>query len=68
MARIRDKKSKIPFSGLNLKPEEDQIFIKLLEDKGLTCKQLLRALVRQWIKEGGSGVLTYVSPPKIYKH
>lgn len=58
MSRPRKKGSKIPFSGLNLKPEEDEQLRVMLEEHGLSMKQVLRALVRQWMKEGG-GMLRY---------
>jgi hypothetical protein len=68
MARPRNSKSKNPFMGLGLKPEEEVRFKELLEEKAIHGRQLVKALVRQWIREGGHGVLTYTSPPKIYKH
>lgn len=59
MARPRNKKSKLPFSGLNLKPEEDEQLIKLLEEKDISARALIRSLLRQWMKEGGNGILKY---------
>lgn len=60
MAKLDLKvKRKYPLSGLNLKPEEDKKLIALLLEKDLSVKQLCRALVRQWIEEGGEGVLKY---------
>ena len=59
MARKRDPKSNNPFSGLGLKPEEDKKLTELLEQKDLSYKQVVRALIRQWMAEGGEGVLKY---------
>lgn len=59
MARPRDKKSKLSFAGLGLKPEEDDQLKVLLKEQDLSVRQLVRALVRQWMVEGGHGVLKY---------
>jgi len=59
MARPRGKNSKFPLGGLGLKPEEDSVLLNLLEVHDISIKQLCRALVRQWINEGGEGVLKY---------
>lgn len=59
MARPKKKDSTIPFSGLGLKPEEDDKFIKLLEQEGYHARQLLRGLVRHWmehVENGGTGL------------
>jgi hypothetical protein len=54
-----NNKKKSSFSGLNLKPEEDERLINLLIEKDIKYKQLVRALIRQWVAEGGEGVLKY---------
>jgi hypothetical protein len=59
MARPRAKNSKSPLGGLGLKPEEDSVLAELLDKHDISIKQLCRALVRQWIEEGGQGVLKY---------
>jgi hypothetical protein len=62
MSRPRKKGSKIPYSGLGLKPEEDAKLLKLLEKEGYTGRQLMRGLLRQWmeyIDNGGSGLIKY---------
>jgi hypothetical protein len=57
MARPRSKNSTYPLGGLGLKPEEDQKLFKLVEQYDISVKQLCRALVRQWIANGGNGIL-----------
>lgn len=57
--RPRKKNSKRSYGNLNLKPEEDAKLIPLLEENDISLKQLVRALVREWINEGGHGVLKY---------
>lgn len=59
MARPRARNSKFPVGGLGLKPEEDSVLLKLIEKHDISVKQLCRALVRQWIAEGGVGILNY---------
>jgi hypothetical protein len=62
MARQKKKGSKLSYSGLGMKPEEDEKFIKLLEQEGYTGRQLLRGMARQWmeyIENGGSGLIKY---------
>lgn len=49
----KDKKSKFPFGGIGLKPEEEDEYKKLLGEVGLSSKQVVRSLVRSWIKNGG---------------
>jgi hypothetical protein len=66
MARPKSKKSDLSFGGYGLKPEEDKELMKLLESKGISAKMLVRNLLRQWVKEGGPGVITYQTAPKIY--
>jgi hypothetical protein len=61
MARPRKKNSKYPLGGLGLKPEEDDRLIELLDTHDISIRQLCRALVRQWMVEGGEGVLKYYS-------
>lgn len=55
MSRPREKESKSSFSNYGLKPEEDEKLIEMLEEKDLTARRLVRALLRQWIREGGDG-------------
>lgn len=57
--KTRSKNSNYPFSGLGLKPEEDDKLKEMLANHDLSARQLLRALVRQWMDMGGCGVLTY---------
>jgi hypothetical protein len=59
MARPRKKDSKYSVGGLGLKPEEDKVLIQLIEKHDISIAQLCRALVRQWIVEGGEGLLKY---------
>jgi antitoxin component of RelBE/YafQ-DinJ toxin-antitoxin module len=59
MSRPREKGSKTSFANLGLKPEEDKEFQRVLDETGLSARQVIRALVRQWVKEGGHGVLKY---------
>lgn len=56
--KTRAKNSSYPFSGIGLKPEEDQRLIKMLEEHDLSARQLLRALIRQWMEQGGRGTLS----------
>lgn len=59
MARKKAKNSKGSLMNLGLKPEEDAELLKTIEKNGheLSVRQLVRALLRQWIKEGGKSVL-----------
>ncbi len=57
MARLRKKNSEYPFGGIGLKPEEEDEYKKLLADVGLSSKQVVRSLVRSWIRNGGRLVL-----------
>lgn len=59
MARPRAKNSKTPVGGIGLKKEEDDILLKLVEKHDISVAQLVRALVREWIANGGEGVLKY---------
>lgn len=59
MARPRSKHSTSSLANIGLKPEEDKQLETLLQDKGIPARQLVRALVRQWMAEGGEGVLKY---------
>jgi len=59
MARPKIKNSKNSFNNYGLKPEEDNELQALLEECDLSAGQVVRALLRQWIKEGGRGVLKY---------
>jgi hypothetical protein len=56
--RGKGKKS-YPLGGMGLKTEEDNALRKLLEDNDISLKQLQRALIRQWMEQGGVGVLNY---------
>lgn len=56
MAKI---KKRVSFCGLNLPEEIEEEFKKLLVEKDLRAKQLIRALVKQWVDERGAGVLKY---------
>lgn len=56
----RKKKNKnISFNGYGLKPEEDEELVGLLKDKDLSAAKVVRALLREWMKTGGHGVLKY---------
>jgi len=68
MARPRKKGSTNTYGGMGMKPEEDEKLVKMLEDKGITLKQLQRALVRQWMSEDGPGMLSYKSSPTFRKY
>lgn len=57
MAKIISKKR--TFSGMNFKEAEEERLKVLLQEKDIKFKQLVRALVRQWVAEGGEGVLKY---------
>jgi len=59
MARPKSKNSEWSFGGYGLKPEEDKMLMDMLTDCDLSAGQVVRALLRQWIKEGGKGVLKY---------
>lgn len=59
MARPKNKKSKGTFNNIGLTPDEDDKLVKLLDEKDISYRQLQRALTRQWINEGGTGVLRY---------
>jgi len=59
MARPKIKNSKSSFNNYGLKPEEDQELIKALDEIDLSAGQVVRALLRQWLKEGSRGVLKY---------
>ncbi len=53
------KNKKISFNGYGLKPEEDEELINLLNEKDMSAAMVVRALLREWMKSGGSGVLRY---------
>jgi hypothetical protein len=59
MARPKTSKSKSSLLNLGLKQEEDKELIKLTEAKGISPRSLCRVLLRQWMAEGGEGVLKY---------
>lgn len=54
-----DEDRKGSFGGYGLKSGEDEELTKLLKDHDLSAKKVVRALLRQWMKEGGHGVLRY---------
>lgn len=47
----RPKKTDISFMSLGLEPAQDKQLIRLLKDKDISGKQLLRFLVKGWLKE-----------------
>lgn len=59
MARPRAKDSTRSLGGLGLKPKEDIKLAELLKQHDISLKQLERALVRQWMEEGGTGNLKH---------
>lgn len=59
MARPRKRNSDTPFGNLGLKPEEDTQLQQLLIDKDISLRMLCRALIRKWVRNGGSGLLDY---------
>jgi hypothetical protein len=59
MARPRKRNSDTSLGNIGLKPEEDVKLKELLEDKDISLRMLCRALVRKWVKNGGSGLLEY---------
>lgn len=59
MARPRSKNSKWSVGGIGLKPEEDAVLLELVKKHDISIAQLIRALVREWIANGGEGVLKY---------
>lgn len=69
MARIRNKKSTLSYGGYGLKPQEDREFLRLLQRDKFKAKEIVRVLIRQWIKEDGPGIISFIqmSNPKIYK-
>lgn len=66
MARPKKKGSTGSFNNLGLKPHEEEELTKILEEKELSYRQVAKALIKQWIREGGQGVLTYQRTPNIY--
>ncbi len=50
MARPRQPNSKLSYAGYGLDPEEDKRLITLLEEHDYTAKQLVRYLLRKWMK------------------
>lgn len=59
MARPRAKNSTRSLGGLGLKIKEDERLLELLKQHDISLKQLQRALTRQWIAEGGDGILKH---------
>lgn len=51
MARKKSHNSKLSFKGWGLEREEDLKIIKILKDKDVSANQLVRNLVRAYIKE-----------------
>lgn len=50
MARPRKPTSQLSYGGYGLDLEEDKRLIRLLQDNDYTAKQLVRYLLRKWIK------------------
>lgn len=50
----KKKKNLVSFYGLELEPGEDAQLLKLLEQKGVAAKKLIRILLRNWIKENSN--------------
>lgn len=48
MARIRIKGNS-SFAGYGLKPSDDVKLVKILNQKELSAKKLVRALLKEWI-------------------
>lgn len=63
MARPKKKKD-TSFAGYGLKPDEDKRLVQLLEESELSAAKVVRALLREWIKVGGQGVLSYSNTKK----
>jgi hypothetical protein len=55
------KKVRPSFGGYHLKPEEEEQFKKLLSEMDISAKRVVRALIRNFIKNGGhvSGVTLF---------
>jgi len=51
MARPRNKNSDISFGNYGLLPREDRELQKILSDKDLSAKKVVRSLLRQFIKD-----------------
>jgi hypothetical protein len=51
MARPKNKNSTMSFMNIGLDPDEDAVLEKELVRLDLTGRQLLRFLVRKWLKE-----------------
>ena len=51
MARPKSKFSKLTFGNLGLETYEDNQLLETLKRKDIPLRQLLRNLVREWIKE-----------------
>lgn len=56
MARPRHKNSTISYGNYGLEPNEDKKLLLLLEDKDMTAKQLVRYLLRNFIKDNYSPI------------
>ncbi len=57
--RKKTKSSKLSFMNLGLTKEEDEKFIALLKQQDLSGRQLIRALIKEWIRNNGVGILRY---------
>lgn len=57
--RPRAKNSTNSFSGWGLEPEEDQKVIEALTEKDISAKQLVRALLRQWLDQSCPGSISF---------
>jgi hypothetical protein len=55
----RAKNSTLSYSGWGLTPEEDKQVIAALEEKDISAKQLVRALVKQWLDQGCPGAIVF---------
>lgn len=59
MARPRKANSKLSLNHYGLKDKEDEELRQILKDLDLSASQVVRALLRQFIKEGGKSILKY---------
>ena len=57
MARPKKESSKGSLMNLGLTSEEDAQLLHLLNKKDLSIRQICRALLRQWMAEGGNGLI-----------
>lgn len=59
MARKRERGSKRSFGGYELPSEIEPEFIKLVKEKRVSAKSIVRFLIREWVKQGGPGVMKF---------